>query len=177
MQINASFTALVLPAITAMPTRMMPQSEELPHALHDASAMAANDAVKYAINNIQLRSKQGKIIATDGKQLLVQQGFSFPWDDDVLVPASAVFGCKELVNDGPVSIGKSREFITLTMGPWTLHLAMDDKGRYPQTDNVMPSSREEPTVFQLDPGDAEFLLRTLDSLPGVSDEHAPVTVE
>jgi hypothetical protein len=156
---------------------MEQQPEELLRALRDASATAANDAVRYAVNNVQLRGKQGKIIATDGKQLLVQQGFQFPWDDDVLVPASSVFGCKELANYGPISIGRSEQFVSLTVGPWTLHLAIDTNGRFPQTDSIVPSPKQASTVFELDPGDAEFLLRTLDSLPGAGDEHAPVTVE
>jgi hypothetical protein len=166
-----------LPDVPAMPTRMEPQRDELLKALQDASATAAHDAVRYAVNNLQLRGKQGKLVATDGKQLLVQQGFRFPWDDDVLVPASAVFGCKELASSSTVSIGRAEEVVTLALGPWTLHLAINKDGRYPQTDAIVPSPKQSSTVFELDPGDADFLLRTLDSLPGAADEHHPVTIE
>jgi hypothetical protein len=166
-----------LPVMPAMPTRMEQQAEELLRALRDASATAANDAVRYAVNNIQLRGKQGKIIGTDGKQLLVQQGYAFPWDDDVLVPASSVFGCKELANYGPVSIGRSEQFVSVTVGPWALHLAIDKDGRFPNVDTILDANKGNGTVLELDPGDAQFLLVNLDSLPGATNNQSPVTVD
>jgi hypothetical protein len=164
-----------LPVIPPLPTKMEHQPAELLGALRDASASAANDAIRYALNKIQLRGN-GKIAATDGKQLLVQDGFRFPWDDDVLMPASAVFGCKELASYGPIHIGRSEKFVTLSIGPWTLHFAIDKAGRFPNVDAIIPDSREKSTLFEIDPTDAEFLLGTLDSLPR-DGEDAAVTLD
>jgi hypothetical protein len=77
--------------------------------LADASSSAARESVRYAVSNIQLRGRPGEIIATDGRQLLLQSGFKFPFTDDVLVPSSTVFGCKELDGGGEVSIGAGKD--------------------------------------------------------------------
>src|SRR5205807_2942578 len=115
---------------------------------------------------VQLRGKPGKIVATDGKQMLSQEGFSFPWDDDVLIPALSVFGCRELVGYGPITIGRTDAFVALTIGPWTVDLAIDKDGRFPETDSIVQGSRQATTVFHFDSGDGSFLLGTIHSLPG-----------
>ena len=43
-----------------------------------------------------MRGKAGEVVATDGRQLLVQSAFRFGWDGDLLIPAAPIFGCKEL---------------------------------------------------------------------------------
>jgi hypothetical protein len=153
------------------------QPPELLNGLRDASEIAGTDAVRYAVTCLQLRGKAGQIIGTDGKQLLVQSGFTFAWDDDVLVPASAVAGCRELHGLEPITLGRSADFITLSIGPWTLHLAINKDGRFPNVDTILSGNTGKATVLQLDPGDAQFLLGNLNSLPGATDERSPVTVD
>ena len=46
------------------------------------------DPIRYATNCVKLCGSGGKIVATDGRQMLVQSGFSFPWEDDLLVPST-----------------------------------------------------------------------------------------
>jgi len=49
-----------------------------------------------------------------------QNGFSFPWDGELLLPANKVFGNKRLgVDDDPVRIGRSGSWLMFEIGSWT----------------------------------------------------------
>src|SRR5207253_3074735 len=67
---------------------------ELLDALGVASATACDDSTRYALNGILLKGDGGAVVATDGRQLLVQQGFDLPWTGDVLIRRSPVFASK-----------------------------------------------------------------------------------
>ena len=54
-------------------------------ALADAAAVAAKESGRYAVHRVQLRGRRGEVVATDTRQLLLQGGFAFPWDGDLLV--------------------------------------------------------------------------------------------
>ena len=56
-------------------------------ALAEAAAICTGESNRYSLDCIQLRSGDGKVIATDGRQLLVRSGLSFPWDGDLLIRA------------------------------------------------------------------------------------------
>jgi hypothetical protein len=88
-----------------------------------------------------------------------------------------VFGSRELYGQEPIAIGRTDQCVTLTIGAWTLHLTIDKNGRFPNVDKVIGENRDARTVLQVDPGDAEFLLGNLDSLPGAKDDCSPVTIE
>jgi len=166
-----------MPQMPAFPTRMDRQPVELLSALRDASETAGTDVTRYAVNCVQLRGKTGQVVSTDGRQMLAQSGYTFAWDDAVLIPASPVFGCRELYGQEPIAIGRTDQCVTLTIGAWTLHLTIDKNGRFPNVDKVIGENRDARTVLQVDPGDAEFLLGNLDSLPGAKDDCSPVTIE
>ena len=83
---------------------------------------------------MQLCGSQGKIIATDGQQALVQAGFTFPWtEEDLLVPASNVFGCRELPGDQPLHVRKTADWATFKTGPWTISLRLEKEARFPES--------------------------------------------
>jgi hypothetical protein len=166
-----------LPRMPALPALMEPQPVELLAALRDASDIAGTTASRYSVAFLQLRGHASQIASTDGRQLLAQSGFTFGWDDDVLVPACPVFGCRELHEKAPLTIGKSGEYVTLRMGPWTLHLAINKDGHFPKVDRILKGNDGGSTVLQFDPEDVRFLLGILDSLPGAADESSPVTIE
>jgi hypothetical protein len=77
------------------------------HALQRACDSSFVSSTRYAVNHVQLDGKQGRIVATDGRQVLVQSGFKFPWDEQVLIPRRTAFGCKELPSSEAVLIGNS----------------------------------------------------------------------
>jgi hypothetical protein len=146
-------------------------------ALAEATKSAAPEGLRYAVDHIQLRGPSGQMIATDGRQLLVQSGFQFPWTDDVLIPCTGAFACRELPGDLPVSMGKTDTRVTMQVGAWTLHLPLDKERRFPAYEKVIPSVTSNVTHWQLDPADAAFLEKALPRLPGGEEDDTPVTVD
>ena len=67
------------PELPELPTSFHTAPPELLVALKEAVATADHHATRYALDCIQLRGRQGQVVATDGRQLLIQGGFHFPW--------------------------------------------------------------------------------------------------
>lgn len=163
---------------TAFPEvpRLAPMSPLLWKALTEANLCTAHDNVRYALSRIQLR-KSGEVVATDGRQLLWVSGFSFPFGQDVLIPRSSVFGCREVPVVEPVLMGLADQFVTFRMGRWTFHWKIDTEGRFPPSEKVIPDSSRAVTQFELDVCDAEFLLRSLPHLPNKKEDEAALTLD
>ncbi|HEY1601334.1 MAG TPA: hypothetical protein VGG64_17160 [Pirellulales bacterium] len=145
--------------------------------MHNATTCADRDVVRYALDHLQLRGSVGQIVATDGRQVLRQGGFSFPWTGDLLVPALGVFGCKELGQDEPVSVGKTDDWVLLRIEPWTLWLKINKEGRFPKVDDLFRPTSSASSRLTLSQPDAIFLANSLPSLPCDDPLHDPVTVE
>ena len=145
-------------------------------ALAEATATGSDDSTRYALNCLQLGGASRQVVATDGRQLLVQGGFGFPWTGDVLVRRSPVFASKELPRDRPVSLGRTETHVVIRSGPWTLFLEVRE-ARFPRIEQVVPDARGAATRLHLDGADAAFLLRSLDRLPGGDEPNAPATVD
>ena len=146
-------------------------------ALAEATATAAEDDSRYALSCLALRGTAGSIAATDGRQVLLQGGFGFPWTGDVLIRRSPLFACRDLPRDLPVSIGKTEAHVVLRVGPWTLWLEVQNNLRYPDVDRILPGPHDAATRLKLDPGDARFLLDAMGRLPGADEPNAPATVD
>src|SRR5262249_49385637 len=146
-------------------------------ALAAASRTATPEPVRFHTHRLQLRGKTGVIVATDGRQLLLQSGFHFPWAEDLLVPATPVFGCKELGQGLPVEIGRTETHVALRVGPWWLHLQIDQEGRFPQAERVLPQPKANGTCWHLHAEDAARLVKELPRLPGKEADGQPVTVD
>jgi hypothetical protein len=146
-------------------------------ALSEASQSAAHDGIRYAVDRIQLRGHTGTIVATDGRQLLLQSGFHFPWTEELLIPSSPVFACPELPANIPVQVGRTPTHISFQAGAWTLLFAIDLQGRYPNAEQVLPSLHSSHTRWRIDPADAAFLAQTLPRLPVRQEDGASVTVD
>ncbi|HEX3658047.1 MAG TPA: hypothetical protein VHV55_19825 [Pirellulales bacterium] len=146
-------------------------------SLHNATACADRDVVRYALDHLQLRGSVGQIVATDGRQVLRQGGFSFPWADDLLVPALGVFSCKELPQDEPVSVGKTDDWIVLRVEPWTLWLRINKQARFPKVDDLIRPASSASSRLTLSQQDAIFLANSLPSLPCDDPLHDPITIE
>ncbi len=145
--------------------------------MHVAAETTDRESSRYALGCIQLRGRSGQIVATDGRQLLVQSDFVFPWTDDLLVPGLTVFGSRELPHDVPVQIGRSEKHVTLAIGPWSIHLMINREGRFPRVDDVLPASLSAASCLRLHPADARFLLDTIGRLPGDEILNHPVTLD
>jgi hypothetical protein len=166
-----------LPPFPDEPKQFFPVDAALLKALDDATQTAAKEGVRFAVQKLQLRGSTGDLIATDGKQLLLQGGLALPGKEDVLVPATAVFACRELPPDGPVALGKADQHVCVRVGPWTFHLAIDAEARFPDTKAVIPAATAGATSCRLSPGDAAFLGKVLPRLPGRDEGNAPLTLD
>ena len=100
------------PPFPPLPEAFTTNEPELWTALREATTSTDPNPTRYALSCIQFRGSEGKLIATDSQQLLVQSGFTFPWTEDLLVPASNVFGCRELRSDQPIDVGKTDDWAT-----------------------------------------------------------------
>ena len=166
-----------LPAFPAMPETLVPVEPGFLQALHDASMTAAKENPRYAITRLQLRGIVGEIIATDGRQLLLQGGFSFPWQDDVLVTAIGAFGAREVQWDAPVTIGRSETHFVVRSGCWTFYLAIDADGRFPDVHCIIPAPTLACTTWKLNSEDRAFLAKALPRMPGPYGGDSPITVD
>lgn len=164
-----------LPEFPQAPTRWAHQDQSLLKALDDAMQTASHDAVRFALNKIQIRGSVGVITATDGHALLWQNSFQFPFTDDVLIPRTNVFGCKEL--QGVVNIAKTKTHVCIQVEPWTIFLLIDKDGRFPKVESIIPSSTSNATRLTLTPENSAFLVKALPRLPGDDDTFSPVTLD
>jgi hypothetical protein len=159
------------------PRTLAPPGPGLLDAVHEATRTTAREGVRFAVQRVQLRGGRGEVVGTDGRQLLIQGGFALPWKEDLLIPATAVFGCPDLARDAPVTVGRTDTHVCVRSGPWTFHLAVDKDSRFPQVDRVVPPPAGVATTCRLAPADAAFLVKALPRLPGRGDDHEPVTVD
>ena len=120
-------------------------------ALAEAAAICTGESNRYSLDCIQLRGGDGKVIATDGRQLLVRSGLSFPWDGDFLIRGSPIFACKALSRERAIQIGKTDTHVVLRIGPWTLWHAIQKDARFPRVEDAIPAQRPRRPACRLIP--------------------------
>ncbi len=157
----------------AMPARLTDPGEFFKLALEEAAATASNKITGRPLHRVLLRGKTGEVIATDGRQLLVQGGFKFPWDGDLLVPSIGVWGLRELP-DRPVSIACSKEYVFVHAGMLSVALRAETSKSYPNFEAVIPPARSITTHLRFSPADLELLKKQLPRMPGANEKPAPV---
>jgi hypothetical protein len=143
------------------------------HAMETTSRVAAPQAM----NHVQMRGNRGELVATDGQQLLLQRGFSFPWKDDVLVHRSPVFVAKELPANEPITVARMATHVLFGIGHWTIALRIVTEARFPLVDKVVAKTADSRTTWTIAEEEAEGLMRILPGLPMQNAEQAPVTVD
>jgi hypothetical protein len=173
----APFQRLEPADLPSLPVEMADSGADFLAAMQAACETTDPESVRYALGCVQLRGSDGSIIATDGRQLLIQRGFAFPWDDAILVPACRVFGCKEIASGGPIAIGRTDDWSVLTVGPWTIHLKIQKDARYPQVDDHVPASGSAKAVVRLNTSDAAFLGEAIHRLPCSDSHNQAVTLD
>ena len=159
------------------PTETLENGAELLAALAAACDTTDDQSSRYALGCINLRGKHGSIAATDGSQLLVQGGWTFPWQDDVLVPGNRVFNSAELTSDRPVQIGRAGDWVVLTSGPWTVCLRVQKDARFPQIDDMVRNPDFAKSRLTISPADAGFALDAIKRLPVGDDDSRAVTLD
>src|SRR5208337_3067476 len=123
----------------------------------------------------QLRGAAGQIVASDGTQLLVQSGFAFPWEEDLLVSRLLLDACP-LPQDVAVQIGCSAEWVSLDLFPWSVHLRVSPPRPFPRLTDVL-STEASRTIWQLSESQARTLESSLRALPGSQTAWMPLHLD
>lgn len=173
----AQFEALEFGEIPSLPDQMATNPSQLAEALRDATETADKESTRYALNHLRLRGSDGQIAATDGRQLLVQDGFTFPWDDELLIPANRLLTTSTLAGGEAVEIGRTDDWVTLRSGSWTVWLRIEKTARFPHVDDHLPPITNAATTLHLSDADAEFLTNAVKRLPATDEYNGPLTVD
>ncbi|MBL9091615.1 MAG: hypothetical protein JNL96_10345 [Planctomycetaceae bacterium] len=173
-------TSFDLPKPTTFPdtpTEFATNEPALWSALRDAVPVTDRESSRYALGCLHLRGGLGQIDATDGKHVLTQAGFKFPWSDDVLLPANGILGCRALTLNQPIEVGRAGDWIAFCAGPWLVMLAAQKEGRYPKIDDVIPKPGTAKSRLELSADDAKFLGDVLPRLPCDDPLFEPITLD
>lgn len=159
------------------PERFSKVGEGFLPALREAIDTVDNESIRYACNCVRLRGTLGRIDATDTRQMLLQSGFKFPWKEDLLVPANPVFKSAVFSPDAEVRIGRRDDWVAIRIGLWTVYLAVDLTGRFPDVDGCVPAPGAVKSRLRLVESDVRFLERSLSRLPSDSLSNGGVTLD
>jgi hypothetical protein len=165
------------PSFPALPEQFAENPPGTLKHLDDACQNCADESIRFALTNFLLRGERGQVVATDGRHAFRQSGFSFPWQDDFLVPRTRVFGSKELDTNNSVQIARLENWAVFQVGPWTIWLAIDRDGKFPRTDDLWPILERATSRVELTDEDARFLAARIGCLPGDQEVNFPVTLD
>ena len=157
------------------PSIFAPMPAEFLTALHEAGRTTGAANGRYALDRIQVKGKNGSVVASDGHRALLYGGFRFPFKEGLLIPALPIFGTAELAKETEIAVGRTDTHLVVRIGPWTFYLVLDATGRYPDVASVVPKAAD--TILELDDLDARELLTALPKLPGAGEERRPVTLD
>jgi hypothetical protein len=160
-----------------LPEKLADNPATLLRAFTDTSDMADGSSARYTLGCIRLMGDDGSLAGTDGRQLLLESGFRLAWSGEVLVPRTKVFASPEFANGQPVLIGKSKEWVSVNLDPWFVHLRIDQTGRYPKVEQIVRPADRAVGVCRLSPADTRFLADALPRLPVSSDNDYRVTFD
>ncbi|MCA1687002.1 MAG: hypothetical protein LC745_13740, partial [Planctomycetia bacterium] len=166
-----------LPPFPSPPTSWETSPSDLLDALAEAALTTDEGSTRYSLDSLQLRGDTGEVVATDGRQILIQGGFRFPWDGDLLVRRTPLFASRALPRDRPVGVGRTDGHVAVRAGDWAVWLTVRGDARFPRIEQAIPDAAAVTTRLRLDPEDAAFLGRVLDRLPGADEANAPATVD
>lgn len=160
-----------------LPERLASNASRLMVALGDACETATTDSARYALDHLQLRGSEGQVISTDGRQLLIQDGFQFPWEGETLVPANRLLCGRELRRGKSVEVGRTAEWVTFRSGPWTVWLKFNEKARFPNVMELVNQGTEPVATLQVPDKDADFICSALKPRPFHQGDADKVTLD
>jgi hypothetical protein len=166
-----------LPPFPPLPDTFATDQPDLWSALQEAASTTDQQPHRFALSCIQLCGTAGKIAATDGQQALVQSGFTFPWTEDLLVPASGIFGCRELPGDQPIQVGKTEDWVTFKTGAWAISLKLEKDARFPDVTRHISDPSGAASHLRIADSDGDFLNDALPRLPCEDNTNCPITLD
>jgi len=159
------------------PVASVSNSPELLSALVEAGKTTDAQSSRFALDCLSLRGESGNIVATDGRQLLAQSGWQFPWSGDVLVRANRVFSSPELPKDQPVQVGQVDDWVTFAIGGWSIYLRTPEDARFPKVDDLVRNVEMARSRLTISAGDARFAIDALKRLPVGDDDSKGITLD
>jgi hypothetical protein len=163
--------------IPELPERLECNDSRLMVAFGDACETATTDSSRYALDHLQLRGPTGQVIGTDGRQLLIQDGFQFPWEGELLVHANRLLCSRELRRGKSIEVGNTDEWVTLRSGPWTIWLKINEKARFPDVMELVNQGTEPVATLQVPDKDADFICSALKPKPFHQGDADKVTLD
>jgi len=163
-------------AAVPVPEEICTNPTGLWQALVDAAAAGTSDSSRFALDAIQLRGEAGQIIATDGRQALVQSGYQFPWSEDLLIGATGIFRGREIAPNGQVLVGQIEDWVYLATAGWSFWCKTDRERRFPLVHSILRSPEQATARVSLSESDAQFWLKSLPCLPNDESHNHPVTL-
>ena len=160
------------PSFPAAPAAWTENPPPLLAALCDAFDTTDIESSRYALGCIQLRGQAGEIAATDGHQMLLQSGFYFGFDEELLVRRTSAFKGKVLPTDQVVQAGRTETHVAIRIGGWTFWLAIEKEGRFPRVEHIIPAASSASTTLELVQTDADFMAANISRLHNRADERA-----
>lgn len=161
----------------ALPDQFELNKSRLMSALGDACETTTDNSARYALDHLQLQGSEGQVISTDGRQLLVQEGFQFPWDGEFLVPANHLLCSREMRRSKSVDVGRTADWVAFRSGPWTICLRINAKARFPDVMELVNQSPEAVASLQVPDEDAEFICSALKPKPFHQGDSGKVTLD
>lgn len=163
-------------SLPALPTRLEEITPRILDAIVSGSRCVDPENTRYSLGSLCLRAQTSQVISTDGRQAFIQDGYVFPWEDDVLCPVSKIFASKELRESiRSVKIGTDKEYLVFEVDNVLFWLKTVD-GKYPRLDQFHRNIGHF-TWLNLDNAEAAFVAGRLDHLPGAKDNFSPVYLE
>ena len=145
-----------------------------------ANAIEVTDeaCIRYALGCVQLDGRDGTMAATDGRHVVLFDGFDFPWKSEaILVRKSRLFALKDFLNLKAVSVGSQDSTFVMASGHWRFTLPVETDARFPNVGQVIPDRQRSTNRVHLDAGDRDALGSCLSQLPGETEEMQPVILD
>jgi hypothetical protein len=146
---------------------LQPVEDHFLSAFHDATSCVGSINYRFAVTLIQLRG-DGTIVSTDSRQLLWQEGFPFPWDEDVLVPPARVFGSR-VFQGKPVAVGRTATHVVVRCDDWTVALPIGVGLKFPNAEDIITNPPTNSTRWHVPSDEAAFLIQHLPRMPFAED--------
>jgi len=164
-------------AFPSAPPTSVANGSDLWTALGDAVATTDPQSSRYALGCLHLRGSHGRIEATDGRQVLVQSGYRFGFDEDVLIPGSKLLGSADFVSGESIAVGRTEDHVGFAVGSWVILLRIQKDARFPKVDQIVPNPDAAKSRLDLSQVDAGFLKETIPRLPCDDTLHGPITLD
>ena len=125
----------------------------------------STEMARYRIDCICLDGDKSQMIATDGRQIFIGNGISFPWQGKCLLPVGPTLPDRVLFSGGNVTVARSSNELLFTNGPWTYRTQTPELN-FPDPEAIIPHPGETDLLIQLHEEDAKQIEELLPLMPG-----------